>query len=66
MMTLPRMIGHGKRVPGTVPMPTTNRAPAQLKVRVISTGDLEGMTGGPARALTQDLQSIRKKAWALN
>ena len=28
--------------------------------------DPEGMTGGPARALTQDLQSIRKKAWALN
>ena len=66
MMTLPRMIGHGEIVPSTVPMPTTNCAPAQLKVRVIPTGDPEGMTRGPARALSQDLQSIRKKAWALN
>ena len=66
MMTPPRMIGHGEIVPGTVPMPTTNRTPAQLKVQVILTGDPEGMTGGLARALTQDLQSIRNKAWALN
>ena len=66
-MTLPRMIGHGEIVPDTVPMPTTNHALAQqLKVQVIPNGDPEGMTGGPARALTQDLQSIRKKAWALN
>ena len=36
------------------------------KVQVIPTGDPEGMTGGLARALTQDLQSIRKKAWALS
>ena len=66
MMTLPRMIGHGEMVPDTVPMPTTSRAPAQLKVQVIPTGDPEGMTGGPARAPTQNLQSIRMKAWALN
>ena len=66
MMTPPRMIGHGEIVPDTVLMPTTSRAPAQLKVQVIPTGDPEGMTKGPARALTQDLQSIRKKAWALN
>ena len=63
MMTRPRMIGHGEIVSGTVPMLTTNHAP---KVQVIPTGDPVGMTGGPARALTQNLQSIRKKAWALN
>ena len=66
MMTPPRMISHSEIVPNTVPMPTTSHAPAQLKVQVIPTGDPESMTGGPARALTQDLQSIRKKAWALN
>ena len=63
MMTQPRMIGHGEIVAGTIPMPTTNRTP---KVQVIPTGDPVGMTGGQARALTQNLQSIRKKAWALN
>ena len=66
MMILPRMIGHGEIVPDTVPMPMTSHAPAQIKVQVILTGDPESMTGGPARALIQDLQSIRKKAWALN
>ena len=67
MMTPPRMISHSEIVPDTMPMPTTNHAPAQyLKVQVIPTGDPEGMTGGLARALTQDLQGIRKKAWALN
>ena len=65
-MTPPRMIGHGEMVPDTMPMPMTSHAPAQLKVQVILTGDLEGMTGGPARALTQNLQNIRTKAWALN
>ena len=65
-MTPPRMIGHGEIVPDTILMPTTNCAPAQLKVQVILTRDPEGMTGGPARALTQNLQSIRKKAWELN
>ena len=60
MMTLPKMIGHSEIVPDTVPMPTANRTPVeQIKVQVVP-------TGGPARALTQDLQSIRKKAWALN
>ena len=63
MMTQPRMFGHSEIVPGTIPMPTTNCA---LKVQVIPTGDPVGMTGGPARALTQNLQSIRKKAWVLN
>ena len=63
MMTPPRMIGHGEIIPDTILMPTTDRAP---KVQVIPTGDPEGMTGGPARALTQNLQSIRRTAWVLN
>ena len=66
MMIPQKMIGHGEIVPDTVPMPTTSHAPTQLKVQVIPTGDPEGMTGGLARALTQNLQSIRTKAWALN
>ena len=66
-MTPPRMIGHGEIIPDTVLIPTTNCAPAQwIKVWVILTGDPEGMTGGPARALTQDLQNIKKKPWVLN
>ena len=63
MMTLPRTIGHGEIIPDTILMPTTDRTP---KVQVIPTRDPEGMTGGPARALTRNLQSIRRKAWALN
>ena len=60
-MILPRMIGHGETSPNTVLIPTTDRAP---KVLVVLTGDPEGMTGGPTRALTQ--KTILKKAWALN
>ena len=67
MMTLPKMIGHSEIVPDTVPMPTANRALAQwIKVQVILTGDPEGMIGGPAGALTRDLQGMGKKAWVLN
>ena len=66
MMTPPK-IGHGEIVPDTVPMPTANRTPAQwIKVQVIPTGDPEGMIGGPAGALTRDLQGMGKKAWVLN
>ena len=65
-MTPLRLIGHGEIVPDTVLIPTTNRAPAQIKVQVMPTGDPEGLTGGLAKALTQDLRSIRKKAWAIN
>ena len=66
MMTPPKMINHGERVPNTVPT-TANRALAWLiKVQVILTGDPGGMTRGPARALTQDLQGTRKKACLLN
>ena len=64
MMIPPRTIGHGEISPDTILMPTTDRAP---KVLVVPTGDPEGMTGGPARALTRNLQStILKKAWAPN
>ena len=67
MMTPPKMISHGEKVPDTVPTPTANRALAQLiKVQVILTGDPGGMTGGLARALTWDLQGTRKKACSLN
>ena len=53
-------------VPDTVPTPTANCTPAQqIEVQVIPTGDPEGMTGGLARALTQDLQGMRK-ACSLN
>ena len=63
-MILPRMAGHAEISPDTVQMPKTDHAP---KVLVVPTGDLEGMTGGPARALTLNLQStIPKKALALN
>ena len=44
----------------TVLMPTIDRAP---KAPVVPTGDPEGMTGGPTRALQS---TIPKKAWALN
>ena len=48
-------------VPDTVLTPTASRAPAQqIEVQVVPNGDPEGMTGGPARALTRDLQSMRK------
>ena len=61
MMTPPKMISHDEMVPDTVLTPTANRAPAQqIKVQVVPTGDPEGMTGGPARALTRDLQGTRK------
>ena len=67
MLTPPKMITHSEKVPDTVPTPTANRAPAHLiKVQVILTGDLGGMTGGPAGALTRDLQGTRKKACSLN
>ena len=64
MMILPRTTDHAEISPDTFLMPTTDRAP---KVLVVPTGDPEGMTGGPARALTLNLQStILKKALALN
>ena len=65
MMTPPKMISHGETVPDTMPTPTANRAPA-IKIQVILTGVPEGMTGGPARALTWDLQGTRRKACLLN
>ena len=52
-MILPRTTGHAEISPDTVLMPTIDRAP---KVLVVPTGDPEGMTGGPARALTLNLQ----------
>ena len=67
MMTPPKMISHGEKVPDTVPTPTANRAPAQLiKVQVILTGDPGGLTRGLARGLTRDFQGTRKKACLLN
>ena len=65
MMTL-KVTRHDEMVPDTVPTPTANRVLAQqIEVQVVPTGDLEGMTGGPARALTWDLQGTRK-ACSLN
>ena len=60
MMIPLRMIGHGEISPDTVLMPTIDRAP---KVLVVPTGDPEGMTRGPTRALQS---TILKKAWVLN
>ena len=55
-----RTISHGEISPDTILMPTIDLAP---KVLVVPTGDPEGMTGGPTKALQS---TILKKAWALN
>ena len=52
---------HDEMVPDTMPTPTANCALAQqIEVQVVPTGDPEGMTGGPARAPTRNLQGMRK------
>ena len=60
-MITPKVTRHDEMLPDTVSTPTANRTPAQqIEVQVIPTRDPEGMTGGPARALTRDLQGTTK------